>query len=115
MLDQVVDKINGVDLGATLAPPYELALDVPDIAFAGADIPLIVTADLPDLLLHARIQHPDGTPLDAHIPLRPDGHGTYNTTLQLAPGTWHVEVETVTSVAPARVGDVLIVSPADFA
>jgi len=31
LLDQVIDKVNGVDLGATLAPPYELALDLPDV------------------------------------------------------------------------------------
>ena len=113
LLDQVIDKVNGVDLGATLAPPYELALDLPDVTPAGFDVPLTVSADLRDLRLHASVKDPDGAPLDAHIPVRPDGRGSYSATLQLPPGTWDIEVETVAVAPPARVGDVLIVSPAD--
>jgi hypothetical protein len=111
LLDQVIDKINGVDLGSTLAPPHELALDLPEIASAGAEIPLRITADLPDLLLHARIDYPNGNPLDAHISVHPEGHGAYSATLQLPPGTWHVQVETVVASPKARVGDVLVVGP----
>jgi hypothetical protein len=115
LLDQVIDKVCGVDLGATLAPSYELAVDLPDVTPAGVAVPLTVTADLPDLRLHACVRDLDDVPLDAHIPVRPDGRGTYTAALQVPPGTWHVEVETVANTPPARVGDVLIVSPIDRA
>jgi hypothetical protein len=115
LLDEVIDKVNGVDLGGILAPPAELALDLPEVAVAGTDIPLSVTADLPDLLLQAHVWHLNGTVLDEHIPLHPDGHGAYTTTLQLPYGTWQVEVETVAVTPPARVGDVIVVSdPAEI-
>jgi Lecithin:cholesterol acyltransferase len=116
LIDQVIDKVNGVDLGAILAPPSELALDLPEIAPAGADIPLSVTADLPDLILHAQVDDSSGRPLDAHILLRPDGHGAYTTTLRLPPGIWHVQVETIAATPATKVGDVLVVEqpPADF-
>jgi Lecithin:cholesterol acyltransferase len=110
LLDQVVDKVNGVDLGATLAPPYELALDVPEVAPAGTAIPLRVEAEPVDLLLHARVEDTDGVAFDHHIPVRPDGHGAYTTTLELPPGTWHVEVGTVAPTPPARVGEVVVVT-----
>jgi Lecithin:cholesterol acyltransferase len=111
LLDQVIDKVNGLDLGATLAPPAELALDLPELAVAGTDIAVRVTADLPDLLLHARVKDLNGTALEERIFVRPDGHGTYTTNLVLPPGTWHVEIETVAVTPPTRVGDVLVVSP----
>ena len=113
LLDQVTDKVNGKDLGEVLAPPVELALDLPELAVAGTDIPVRVTADLSDLLLHARVHDLNGTTREEHMPLRPDGRGAYTTILQLPPGTWHVEVETVAVTPPARVGDVLVASPAD--
>jgi hypothetical protein len=113
LLDQVTDKVNGKDLGEVLAPPAELALDLPELAVAGSAIPVKVTADLSDLLLHAHVHDLNGAELDEHIPLRPDGHGAYTTILQLPAGTWHVEVETVAVTPSARVGDVLVVSPAD--
>jgi nitrogen fixation protein FixH len=67
-----------------------------------------MTADLPDLLLHARVDDASGNLLDAHIPVRPDSHGAYRANLQLPPGTWHVRVETVTATPAAWVDDVLV-------
>jgi Lecithin:cholesterol acyltransferase len=113
LLDQIIDKVCGIDLGEILAPAYELALDLPEISPAGTSVPLSVTADLPDLLLQARIQDPNGSWLGDAVLLRPDGHGAYSATLQLPPGTWHVEVETLAALPPARIGDVLIISSAD--
>jgi hypothetical protein len=110
LLEQIIDKVNGVDLGATLSPPYELALDLPDMAQAGIDLPLTVTADFPDLLLRANIQDRNGALLGNNLPLSPNGHGTYTTTVQLPPGAWQVEVETVAVIPPAQVSDLLVVS-----
>jgi hypothetical protein len=110
LLDQVIDKINGVDLGATMAPPYELALDLPEVAPASTSIPVRVDADPSDLLLQAQIEDPEGTVLDAHIPVRPDGHGAYTTTVDLPPGTWHLNVATVPPTPPAQVGEVIVVT-----
>jgi hypothetical protein len=115
LLDQVIDKVAGVDLGATLAPPVELALDLPEVVSTGANIPLVVTADIPDLLLHARVQDPGGVMLDDHIPVHPDGRGTYHATIQLPPGAWHIEVEAIAVNPLARVGDLLVVGPAGSA
>jgi nitrogen fixation protein FixH len=83
------------------------------VAATGGDIPLSVTADLPDLRIQARIQHLDGASQNDPVLLRPDGHGIYTATLQLPPGTWHIEVATIAATSPARVGDVLIISQAD--
>jgi Lecithin:cholesterol acyltransferase len=110
LLDQVIDKVSGVDLGEILAPPVELALDLPEFAVTGTDIPCSVTADVPDLLLHARVRHLNGTVLDEHIPLYPDGHGAYTTNLVLPSGTWQVDIETAATTPLVRVGDVLVVS-----
>jgi hypothetical protein len=111
LLDQVIDKVAGVDLGATLAPPVELALDLPEVAPAGTNIPIVVTADVPDLLVQAWVRNRDGVALHDPIPIGPDDRGAYNATVQLPPGAWHIEVETIAVTPPARVSDLLVVSP----
>jgi pimeloyl-ACP methyl ester carboxylesterase len=113
LLDQVTDKVDEVNLSSTLAPAYELSLDLPEIVIAGTDVPISVTTELPDLLLQARVYYPNGNPLGVEIAIQPEGGGTYTAALQLPPGTWHIEVETVAATPPARVGDVVIACPSD--
>ena len=110
LIDQVIDKVNDVDLGATLAPGPELALDMTDFAVAGTDIPVIVRADTPDLLLHASIHDLDGVMYDEAIPLSPDGVGAYTAILRPPAGTWHVKVADVADISQSEVGDLITVA-----
>jgi hypothetical protein len=114
LLNQVTDKVDEVNLSSTLAPAYELSLDLPDVVIAGTDIPMTVTTDLSDLLLQAQVYYPDGSPLGVQTAIRPQGGGVYAGDLQLPPGTWHIQVETVAATPAARVGDLVIACPPDI-
>ncbi|MEU8017701.1 hypothetical protein AB0B74_17270 [Micromonospora parva] len=112
VLDVILDKIDPVDLGEILAPPVELGLDVPEVAVADTPLPVVVTADRPDLLLHARLERPDrGEPVAVTM-LRPDGHGRYDGYLLPPVGTWRMVVEAVAEVPPVVISDLVFVAPA---
>jgi hypothetical protein len=118
LLDAAADKILARELGGVLAPPCELGLDVPDVVDGGS-VPVLVTADRPDLRLHAGVYHPDAPsgragPASAAAPieeirLAPDGSGTYRGTLDAPPGLWRLEVAAVAEVPPVSVADYVTV------
>lgn len=111
LLDLVLDKVDAVDHGAILAPSHELSLDLPEVVTAGTPAPLEIRTDHSDLLLHAYVTGLNGAVHDHHIPVDPVGDGTYAATLDLPPGTWHVDVQTVNDPVPAQIGDVIVVTP----
>jgi hypothetical protein len=110
LIDQVIDKVNGVDLGETLAPSYELTLNMPNVGPVGHPICVTVTADHPELRLHVNVRTFGGTVRDSNIPLPPDGLGNYHTSLRLPPGSWDVEVEAIGTASPPRVSDFLLIA-----
>jgi pimeloyl-ACP methyl ester carboxylesterase len=108
LLDDVTDKINAVPLRGVLAPPYELALDLPDTAPAGQPVSVTVTSETVNLLLHASVRDLGGNVIDSRIPLYPDDSGgTYRAGIPLPAGTWHITVEEVTKTPRAAVDDII--------
>jgi pimeloyl-ACP methyl ester carboxylesterase len=110
LLDQVLDKLCGVELGAFLAPALELTLDVPELVAPGqATIPVSVTAKEPDLLLRVALTARDGRETADWTGLRPDGAGNYHGKLASRPGAWRVTVETVAVTPPVRISEIVLV------
>jgi hypothetical protein len=114
VLDTVGDWIRSGHLAQILTPPCELGLDIPEIVEAGAGrIPVRVTADRGDLLLHSRLRDPSGDDLDpaplAEAQLVPDGTGCYAVDLPAAPGVWRVEVTAVAQQPPTMIDDLVVV------
>lgn len=110
IIEDIIDKINYVDLRAAMAPAQELSLSLPDSASAAdPSVPVGVTAKVPDLLLQATVRDLTGQIVDDHIPVEPDGSGEYGADLELPAGTWHVTVAAVAESPPAVVDDIVTV------
>jgi hypothetical protein len=110
LLDQMLDKLCGVELGAFMAPALELTLDVPELVAPGqAAIPVSVTASEPDLLLRFALTAGDGRETADWTDLRPDGAGHYHGELASRPGAWRVTVETAAVTPPVRISEIVLV------
>jgi pimeloyl-ACP methyl ester carboxylesterase len=109
LLDALIDKVNDLSLGEVMRPTDELALDLPDAANPGHAFEITVSTTRANLIIQADVNAIDGTPYDQAIPLSPVGDGTYTTTLELPPGTWHIAVRTPAETPVATIEDIITV------
>jgi pimeloyl-ACP methyl ester carboxylesterase len=108
IIDLISDKVGDVELGAVLFPGFELSLDLPEVVAAGGEIPIAVTAEVPDLLLHASFESISGGPTMDPVPLDPGEDCSYAGTARLPAGVWIVTVADVAANA-APIAEVILV------
>jgi len=70
-------------------------------------VPLTVTANRADLLLHATVTNPDGGKPIMDKPIHAIGQGDYAASLAIPPDIWRVEVATAAEVVPVATSDIV--------
>lgn len=108
--EQVWASANVIDLGAVMAPPVELGLDVPEIAGAGDPFPIRVSADRPHLRLIVRIRHTTDDAVVAERPMTSDGTGGYSAMMRPPPGVWRLEVTTAGLHPAVSISELVLVT-----
>ncbi|MFD7936569.1 esterase/lipase family protein [Streptomyces sp. NPDC059755] len=108
LIDQLIDKLTGIELGAYMDQSISLSLDVPEFVMSSAPLPIVVNAEDPHLLLRAYVQNESSGPPVQLTELIPDGHGGYSCQLDVVPGTWRVVVETASSSRQARISELVV-------
>jgi hypothetical protein len=108
--EQVWATANAVELGAVMAPPVELGLDVTEVAHADAPLPVRVSANRPHLRLVARVRDTGTDVVVAERSMRSEGTGEYSAELRPRPGVWRLEVATVGVHPQVSISDLVVVT-----
>lgn len=109
-LEAVRNKLAPINLGATLYPPLELGLGLPDIAVATEGIHVVAHSNAEALLLHCSVKDPDSGDVLTEDEAVPLGDGEFAATLCAPPGIWRVEVTAVAELPPVTASDLVLVT-----
>lgn len=109
-LTAVWNKIAPINLGATLYPPLELGVGLPDIAHVRDGIHLVVDSNAVPVLLYCAVKDPDSGNVLAETQAVPLGDGRFVATLLAPVGMWRVEVTAVAELPPTTVSDLVLVT-----
>ncbi|MFC4063481.1 esterase/lipase family protein [Actinoplanes subglobosus] len=107
--DQLWNIANALNLGAILAPPVELALDVPEVIPAEQPLPVHLNANRTNARIAVRLRDPETGKLTAERVLHADGMGGYSGLLPVTPGIWEVEATAVGEHPQATVRELVVV------
>ncbi|GLY38402.1 hypothetical protein Amsp01_044260 [Amycolatopsis sp. NBRC 101858] len=92
--DLVWTKANAIDVGSILSPPVKIGLDVPEVATTDSPLPVVVTANRPNLRIMIRLKTLAGDLIRQQTATF-DGDDRYSAALPAPPGIWLVEVQPV--------------------
>ena len=106
----VRNKVAPINLGATLYPPLELGLSLPEIVRARDGIHLVVESNAEDVLLHCAVKDPDSGQVLAEAQAVALGEGKFAATLFAPVGIWRIEVTAVAELPPMAVSDIVLVT-----
>jgi hypothetical protein len=107
--DQVWNITHALNLGAILAPPVELSLDVPEVTPAQEPLWVRLSPNRDNARIAARLRDPGTGDLVAERLLHADGEGRYTGTLPASPGIWEVEAAAVGEHPPATVRELVVI------
>jgi hypothetical protein len=109
VLEATRNKLAPIDLGATLYPPLELGLGLPDVAVAADGIHVVAHSNAENVLLHCSVKDPDSGDVLAEAEAVPLGDGDFSATLSAPTGIWRVEVTAVAELPPVATSDLVLV------